>query len=165
MRPSFLTEIGSGRAGTEDTLWVMRNLTLAGKTHPAVRDLAVRLTRLFPQKDFRAEVYALWRFVRDRIRYVRDIRGVETLQMPDVTLQIGQGDCDDKSVLLASLLESIGHPTRFKAMSFKPGKFSHVLIETRIGGSGPWVPLETTEPVPFGWEPPDALEGLVIDNH
>ncbi len=53
----------------------------------------------------------LHRFVRDNIRYIKDIRDVETVAYPDITLQQGQGDCDDKSVLLASLLESIGHPT------------------------------------------------------
>ncbi len=164
MRPSFLVSIPDGPDGTEATLRAMRLVVLNAKSSMPVRDMALRLTRYLHQKDFRAEVRALWKFVRDNIRYVRDIRGVETIQMPDITLEMGQGDCDDKSVLLAAMLESLGHPTRFKALAFEPGRYSHVLIETKIGGAGAWVPLETTEPVPFGWQPPDALEGLIIFN-
>ena len=75
---------------------------------------------------------------------MRDVNGVETLQTPLVTMEIKQGDCDDQSVLLASLLESIGHPTRFVAIKQNFfGPYVHVYTETRIGPK--WYPLETTE--------------------
>ncbi len=102
-----------------------------------------------------AEIERLWRFVRDQIRYVRDVHGVETVQTPERTLQIGQGDCDDKATLLAAMLESIGHPARYVALAFQPSNFSHVLVETKVG-RGPratWIAMETTELKPFGWYP------------
>jgi len=77
-------------------------------------------------------------------------------------LSRGTGDCDDKAVLLASMLESIGHPTRFVALAFKAGKYSHVLVESKIGNK--WVALETTEPVRIGWYPPKVQKRLVIYN-
>lgn len=98
------------------------------------------------------EVRALFDFVQNNIRYVRDVNGVETIQTPLKTLEYGAGDCDDKSTLLAAMLESLGHETRFHAMGFRPGNVEHVLLEVNIPGKG-WVPLETTEPVKMGWIP------------
>lgn len=129
----------------------MRDLTRAGKKTLRVRETAGSQTRSCAQKDWPCEVRALHAFVRDSIRYVGDINGVETVQSPDKTLEYGYGDCDDKSVLLASLLESIGHPTRFVAIGFQSGVYEHVYVETLIGTR--WIALETTEPVEAGWAP------------
>lgn len=97
------------------------------------------------------EAVRIHRFVRDRIRYTRDVRGVETLHTPTQILRQRQGDCDDKSVLIASLLESIGHKTRFVAIGYG-GSFCHVYPEVNIRGQ--WVPLEATENWPAGKAPP-----------
>ncbi|RJP44497.1 transglutaminase family protein [Candidatus Parcubacteria bacterium] len=163
-RPSFLSEIPSGRAGVRETLKRMAALIQYGKLQPAIRDLAVSLTKGLSPKDFAGEIEVLHKFVRDRIRYVRDTNGVETLHLPEIVLEIGSGDCDDKVILLASLLESIGHPTRSVAISLAPGQFSHVLLETRPQGFTHWIPLETTEPVPAGWKPPGIVDTMVQHN-
>jgi hypothetical protein len=140
----------------------MRQLTLAGKKLPVVRQTAVLLTQGLPQKDWGAEINALYSFVRDRIRYVRDIRNVETLHTADRVLANKQGDCDDKSVLLASLLESLGHKTRFVAVGFKAADFNHVYVEVYVNGK--WLPLETTEPVNAGWSPANVRVRMTLDN-
>ena len=127
-----------------------------------VRGMAANLVQDLPQKDWVGEVRRLFEYVRDSIRYVRDIRGVETLHTAERILEQGQGDCDDKSIILASLLEAIGHPSRLVAVGFKPGIFSHVFVETKIGSR--WLSLETTEPVGMGWTPPDVKEKMVIYN-
>lgn len=157
-----LQAIPDGKAGTVATLKIMKEVTKAGKATLPVRNLAVSLIGHLAQKDYFNEIKSLHRFVRDQIRYVKDIRGIETVQTPDVTLAIRAGDCDDKSVLLAALLESIGHPTRFVAIGFKPDDFVHVYVETRIGTS--WVPVETTEPVEVGWSPKGVVSRLVVYN-
>ena len=157
-----LQAIPDGKEGTIATLKIMKELVKAGKKSLPVRSLAVSLTNGTASKDWFGELKKLHAFVRDRIRYVRDIRDVETVQTPDATLAIGAGDCDDKSVLLASLLESIGHPTRFVAIGFKPDDFAHVYVESRVGTS--WVPLETTEPVEIGWSPSGVVSRLTIFN-
>jgi transglutaminase-like putative cysteine protease len=128
----------------------MSGLVKSAKSTLPVRLLALRLVRRNGQKDWPGEVRDIHAFVRDGIRYVKDVRGVETLQTPEKTLELGQGDCDDKSTLVAALLESIGHPTRFVAVGFN-GQFAHVLVETKIGTK--WVAVETTEPVAVGWFP------------
>lgn len=149
------------RAATRDTLKVMRDIVRAYKTDPSVRQKATELTRYLEQKDWFGEVYALWDFVKNRVRYVRDIAGVETLQTPDVILQNLSGDCDDKAMLLAALLQAIDHPVRFVAVGFQPGSYSHVYPETLIGRA--WMALETTEPVDIGWSPPGIVERYVMD--
>jgi hypothetical protein len=158
---STLQGIPPDREGVEETLRIMRELVRKGKSNINVRLTALGLVGPFKQKDWSSEVRELHRFVRDNIRYVKDVRDVETLHTPEKILEIGQGDCDDKSVLLASMLESIGHPTRFIAISLMPGKFCHVYVETRIRNV--WIALETTEPVEAGWQP-KSYEKLVIHN-
>lgn len=157
-----LHKIPDGPAGINVTLRVMRRLTREGKKDWALRRKALDLVQNNGQKAYTAEVNDLFQFVRDRIRYVKDIVGVETVAAPQITLEIGQGDCDDKGVLLASLLESIGHPTRFVALSLYPGIFSHVIVETKVGND--WIPLETTENVPMGWYPPGVLQRMPVHN-
>jgi transglutaminase-like putative cysteine protease len=157
-----LQAIPDGKAGTVATLKIMRQVAKAGKVSMPVRNMALSLISDLPQKDWFNELRLIHRFVRDQIRYVKDIRGVETVQTPDVTLSLKAGDCDDKSVLLAAMLEAIGHPTRFVAVGFKPDDFAHVYVESRIGTA--WIPLETTEPVEVGWEPKGVVSRLTIYN-
>lgn len=152
---SRLAEIREGFPGIVDTLKIMSRFARDGKVSMPVRQTALRLTRDCAQKDFACEVRQLHAFVRDSIRYVMDVDGVETVQTPQKTLELGAGDCDDKATLLAALLGSIGHPTRFVAIGFEPQIFSHVYLETRIGAR--WIPLETTEPVDVGWSPDAQL--------
>lgn len=155
-------QIPTGPAGTRQTLEIMRRLVLSGKKSPMVRQAAVALTQGLPQKDTYREIVHLHAFVRDRIRYVRDIRGVETLHTAERVLLNKQGDCDDKSILLASLLESLGHSTRFVAIGFRPNQYSHVYPE--VFDRGEWLTLETTEPVDVGWQPSNVLIRLVVNN-
>jgi transglutaminase-like putative cysteine protease len=160
---SSLLGIPDGPEGIRATLEMMRRAALAAKINPAIRELAVRLTNDLQDEDFRGEIERLFIFVRDQVRYVQDINNVETVQTPDYTLSIGAGDCDDKATLLASLLESIGHPARFAALAFAPDQFEHVIVETRLGPR--WIPLETTpvegKPAPLGWYPPDVISKML----
>lgn len=127
---------------------------------PVILQRATELARRCASKDWLCEVRTLHAFVRDAIRYQLDVRDVETLRTPELVLRERAGDCDDKSVLLASLLEAIGHPTRFVALAFgaPPAPFSHVYVETRVGDR--WIALETTEPWPMGQKPEGATRAL-----
>lgn len=150
-----LARIPDGFPGVVETLRIMSRFVRDGKKSINVRQAAMRLTKSCMQKDYVCEIEQLHQFVRDSVRYVQDINGVETVQTPQKTLELMGGDCDDKSTLLAALLESIGHPSRFVAIGFEPGIFSHVYLETLAGTR--WIPLETTEPVEAGWSPDEKL--------
>lgn len=154
--------IPAGAAGVRATLDMMRSLVREHKKNMAIRDTTAGLVQSRHQKDFAGEVKLIHAFVRDTIRYIRDVNGVEVLQSPPETLKRGYGDCDDKSTLLATMLESIGHPTRFVAVGKSPNSFSHVYVESRIGPK--WIPLETTEPVDVGWQPLNSQSRMVKHN-
>src|SRR4051812_3310310 len=105
--------LAGGREGILQTAFVMRDLVDQYKREPEIRALALQLVEAIPQKDYRAEVERLFAYVRDEIRYVQDIYEIETLSTPVQTVMLGQGDCDDKATLLATLLETIGFKTAF----------------------------------------------------
>jgi transglutaminase-like putative cysteine protease len=127
-----------------------------GKKDPGVRAVACEITSPLRGKDYAAEVYAIFNWVKKNVRYVRDVRDVETLQTPRRTLEQRAGDCDDQAILLSALLESIGHKTRFVALGFKEAPpFEHVVAQTKMGPS--WVTLDTTvEYSTVGWYPPNV---------
>lgn len=148
-----------------DTLNLMAELTKNGRRSPAIREKAVELTAFLPQKDRVGEVRAIFEFVRDEIRYVRDIQGIETVHMPEIVLENAAGDCDDKAMLLASLLGSVGYSTRFVAMGQAPGAYTHVYLEVKMGRD--WstaVALDATEPHHMGWRPPSASRPIFFYN-
>jgi transglutaminase-like putative cysteine protease len=137
-------------------------LARAGKTDPRVRAAAVALTAHLPQKDFLGEIAAIFDYVQEETRYVRDPTEVELLHECDALLELRAGDCDDKATILAALLESIGVPTKFMAVGFRPGQLSHVLV---IALTDPPLPLDPTEPYPMGWFPPHVVAPVMsIEN-
>lgn len=170
-RPTVIVKISDGAPGTLQTLRIMRELVKAGKRHPNIRALAVELTSNLPQKDFRGEVEACFDFVQNCIRYVKDIRDIETLHTAERVLEQAAGDCDDKCVLLCSLLESIAHPTRFVAVGFDFNdrqNYSHVFVATltgtRTNGKPMWLSLDPIMQYPAGWQPPNICCSITLDN-
>lgn len=151
-----------GRAGVAYTLDAMKKLAALSKSNLTVRLIALRIISKLAQKNRIGEIEALHNFVRDNIRYVHDVRGVETLQAPEITLQVKQGDCDDKALLLAALLESVGYKTRFRAVGFSGENLTHVLTDVFRGGE--WIPLETTMNVEMGWEPNGVKSEMILEN-
>ena len=158
-----LQSIPSGALGTRATLRIMSRLVRQYKKNMEIRSLALSLVAEVPgHKNWTAQIKAIHAFVQNNIQYVRDVKGVETLATPVKTLEFRAGDCDDQAVLLASLLESIGHPTRFVAMKQKSfGPFVHVFTETKIGSK--WYPLETTENFPAGYPMKNA--GVMVEHN
>jgi len=156
-----LVSIPGGLAGVRATLEHMVSIVRTFKTDLNVRNTAGQLVSGCGDKDYRCELSTLQRFVRDRIRYVRDVDGVETLQTPVQTLKLGFGDCDDKAMLLAALAASIGFSVRFCAIAVRDAPdFSHVSAQARLGAG--WINAETIVPgVGIGWFPPDASQCML----
>lgn len=150
--PMTMGWIPDGHAGTDATLRKMRELIRAGKVNPAVRQKAAAIAAAVrPQKYYAEILRRIHAFVRDEIAYIPDIRDVETLHAPEFILSHKYGDCDDKSVLVASMFESIGFKTKLVAVGNTPAACSHVYVEVKLGRH--WIPVETTENVPLGWAP------------
>ena len=81
------------------------------------------------------------------------------------TLEWGIGDCDDKSILIATILRSFRIPVRLKFVRFRHGgrRISHVYpqaylpIDRRRPGLRDWVALESVMSRPMGFDPEDYL--------
>ena len=170
--------IPSGLEGVRATLRVMVK-TVKDFLRPAMNDLdginslllvrvtAQRTVQRCPEKDYWAECSALHRFVRDEVRYVRDILSKETLQYPDKTLLLKSGDCDDKAILFCALAHCIGYPARFCAVAVgEDADFSHVSGQCLVDGYG-WtnaecIPIDDNgTKAQFGWFPPDATQVMI----
>lgn len=152
----------SGRAGALRTIRAMRGLVNLWRTDPGMISLAVSTIFLQPSKDSASELTAIFEYVRDHIRYTRDVLDVETLNTPPMTVARRVGDCDDKATLLATLAESVGYPSRFVMAAFhdSPG-FSHVWVQL-LDDSG-WVDADATEEnESLGWCP-SGITDLYIE--
>lgn len=155
-----LGALDAGAAGVHQTIQIMRRMVRDYRTDLSIRNAATTAIYLTPERAELHEVNALYEMVRDTVRYVRDVSEVETLMTPDKTLALRIGDCDDQSVLLATLLESVGYPTRFVATGYQsPGALEHVYLQTFAGGG--WHDLDPTEREHFGWSPPEPVAMFV----
>ncbi len=166
--PYRLGSIPSGDAGVAATLKIMVDMVLEYRANPVVRVTAQTLVKDCPSRDSVCQITALQAFVRDQIKYLPDVRDVETIQTPDYTLRMGSGDCDDHSVLMACFCESVGKQSRFLAIGVRGEGFSHVSSQVLLGTrwvnletiiptlKAPWGGLPAGTPTPIGWFPADA---------
>src|SRR4051812_47922543 len=103
-----LMQAPTGAAGIRETLKLMSELARKAKLSPLIRERAKSLTCNLPQKDRWGEISAVFQYVQQGVRYLRDPRDVETVVAPETMVEdlFPAGDCDDKCLLLAALLES-----------------------------------------------------------
>jgi len=145
----------SGRRGTAKTIELIKQLVDEGLTDPRVRRVATEILRnsSAPAHDDVAEVRAIYQWVLANIRFTKDMVGKETLQPAWAILETGAGDCDCiNSILLPSLLGSVGYPTRLVTIAADPDDpelDSHIYIEALvqdIWGNPAWIPLDAARP-------------------
>ncbi len=148
-----------GWAGTDGTVVKMQEMATGkwGSRSPKIRALAINIlhTRKVPEKNYVAEMVAIHNWVRDNIRYTKDVNGQETLCYPeDTAFNTKAGDCDDKSLLEAALLGSVGIASRFVTVGLTPFKYDHVYLQAKPKDT--WIALDPImRDKPAGWEVPD----------
>lgn len=157
---AYLAAIPDGPEGIALTLGVMARIVRAYRKHPAIVALATELTSHLPDKAYAEEAEALHEFVRDQVRYIRDVYDVETIRTPDQVLLMGAGDCDDKATLFCALAGAIGFHCRFFAAGFNGGPLEHVWPEVQLGDA--WIAAEVTEPVLLGQRPPRITTRMIV---
>jgi len=151
--PIYRAPLMSGDAGVEQTIHAMRGLVDEALRDPAINRLARDIVRGVPAFDDYAEANALYSWVRQNIRFTKDPVNKETLYPPAELLQIRAGDCDDISMLLATLLMSVGYAARLMTVAANGDEFSHVYVEGQINGQ--WVPMDPARSdSQFGVAPP-----------
>jgi len=130
-------EIGFGFDANLKTVDTMRDIAIARSTHPQVREIALGLVHTLPSHAYLDEARAIGDFVQAHVRYVRDAAGMEQLHDPLLLLERiakgqAQGDCDDMSLLIATLLLSIGGSPLFRVVKYKPAgmSYNHIYVVT-----------------------------------
>lgn len=115
----------------------MRRVAHSRKGHPIVRQLALNVLKQSKVKshDYVNEARAIGEYVKNKVRYVRDVNGMEQLHDPltlidQIVKGSAQGDCDDVSLLIATLLLSIGHSPFFRIVKYNPKfeSFNHIYV-------------------------------------
>lgn len=76
-----------------------------------LRQLAFELLHPCPPADKSCAAVHLYHFVQANVGYLSDPPARDYIQAPEETLKIKAGDCEDLSILLASLLNNSGVPT------------------------------------------------------
>lgn len=160
---STLYGIPDGAGGIRATLDMMVLFTRQYRSDITLRTLAETIIGGIPGKDYIGEIQSVQDWVRDNIRYTKDIYDTETLKTPLYLIQHPFGDCDDMALLAGTLLNALGHKVRYVAVGTDaPGEFNHVFPETVIN-NGRWISVETTESVPLGWRP-ETITAQMIGN-
>ena len=139
---------------------------------PRIATLAVNILKQsgVQPRDYEGQSAALLKWVQDNLYYVNEPD--ERLQDPLYTLKVGYGDCDDLSIMLGALLESIRMPWKLtisgttrtgRKLRYHEGdknypkrvKWSHIYL---CIGDQPFSPKrwEYAEPTvrgaPLGWD-------------
>lgn len=128
------------------------------KGHPQLMEWAADFLRAYsvPERDPAALARAVQLYAQQHIRFMRE--DPERFASPLRTIQWGFGDCDDKSIFIATVLNSFRVPTRLVFIRYvKPQmdgttkRVSHVYPEAHINGQ--WLALESVHPWPMGKSP------------
>ncbi|NEP86165.1 MAG: transglutaminase domain-containing protein [Okeania sp. SIO2C2] len=152
----YLGYISKGYLGTQKTLRHIKALIRAGAKNFYVRQKAIDilLAKNVQPKDYLGEIKAMFKWVQHNIRYTKDPFRVEMLHSAFRMLQLRAGDCDDMTILLGAMLESIGHPVRLVLTGPDPKRprlFTHIYLQ--VNYKDRWISLDATMPYAMGWEP------------
>jgi len=161
----------------EDRIRYIRQMTQKGLDDPRIRAIATSVITkecgkgkdgetiwCTPEKDHRAEVEAIFRAVKRRVRYVRDIVKKDTYQSPIRSWEMRASDCDDFSSLLAALLGSVGYTCRFRVIKTKKASdWDHIFLLVKMPKTGQLFPLDASVNKPPGWHPPREMIAQMRD--
>jgi hypothetical protein len=109
----------------DEELRFLRRLILQSRELPQIRALAMKIVTdagVAP-RDKKAQALAVANWVKANIYYVHELP--ERFAYPTETLRSKNGDCDDFTTLIGSLIESIGIPSMMVCMKVG-GRWSHI---------------------------------------
>jgi hypothetical protein len=152
--------LADGDAGIAQTVRAMRQLIEAGKKDPVIRELAASIltSGRVPAFNWDGEVRAVFDWVLRSIRFTRDVQGKETLHAAREIVRLRIGDCDDFTILMCSLLGTIGYKTRIVTISNHddaPDQFTHVYPEVFVNGM--WIPVDAARRQPQFAQAPQTV--------
>lgn len=155
----------------EQRLATIQRLVRESVQDGQMRKIALEATKNCPERDGMCEAQAIYQYVKARVRYTGDVapiamedgavEGIDLYQSARRTLEFGGGDCDDQSILVATLLALNGITPRLRVMKERRGDdWSHIYpgaLLPKYGGDK-FIAVDTTLPGDnkFGVEAPSA---------
>lgn len=163
-----------GKMPIKDRVRLIQNLIEDSVKDPAMRELSLKITNSCPDRDGECETKMIYEWIRNNVRYTGDVapikmkngqvEGIDLFQSARRTVQFKGGDCDDQSILGATLLSLSGIPARLritKPEGAGPDDWAHIYVMAGLPKTNPkkWVSVDTTLPpymakfgkeVPFG---------------
>lgn len=102
----FLVGVNIGNKTGTDSL---KEAAMHVKTNdPILKQVSTKIAVKSCPSSKLCHTKAIYYFVRDNIKYISDPVEKEYISNPIETLKTGGGDCDDGSILLFAMLESVG---------------------------------------------------------
>jgi len=109
------------------------------------------------ENDKLGTVKAVFNWVKEKVYYIKEFP--ETFKAPWTMLEIIQqegrvsGDCDDFTILLGSLLRSLGFRVAVViTQSRNKNTYTHVFLQVKLNSNGKWMSLDpTAKNRPMGW--------------
>lgn len=165
---SQLIPLAKGKPGSLATAAQMAQLV----REDAIRDLGLQswaaqllvnagLDSHSPKPDIAAAILS---YVQ-RLRYIHDPAGAfESIQNARTTIARGFGDCDDLSIVLATLLAQVGLRPRFVLARYKQATkgYDHVYVDIELPPEqGGRLALDPSSRRAAGWESLRAVERVV----
>ena len=164
---SRVTNPYDNEVSTKDTVNQMIALVRRAARYPVIHSVVNTLLSSLPvnytNKDLARAIF--W-YVKGKVTFRQDEEIVssdlgyqdwnqELLIDPGLLVSMAQpqGDCDDFSLLTATLLTAAHIPTKFVTIAAdagEPERFSHIYVKAWLDGK--WVPMDTSHGNLLGWE-------------
>jgi hypothetical protein len=141
-----------GQSMTVGTLQTMAALVRKQSEHPRIRDRALRVLAAagVASMDYDGMIRAVFDFVRDHVRYVRDPVGAEYVTDPvELDFKVDEGiaaeDCESLALYASALLASIGIVSEFETQAkdlSDPLRATHCSLQVRNPRNGEWLSFD-----------------------
>ena len=129
--------LASGARGNLKTVNYMKQIANKVNGHPKLVKLANNIVQYYsvPSMHYKDEAYAIGDYIKQHVRYVRDPLGIEMLTDPLTMIDMMErgeatGDCDDISLLIATLMLSLGHNPYFAIVKYDKNikNYNHIYV-------------------------------------
>ncbi|MBS7615474.1 transglutaminase domain-containing protein [Candidatus Bathyarchaeota archaeon] len=154
----------------KDRVEVIKQMIIKYREHPQIRAIASDILNkrcgdkwCIPEKDWLAEVKAVFDAVRKNVRYTRDPISKDLFVSPIRTLtQYHLGDCDDLTIVLGSILGHIGYPLKLRVIqTVGNSDYNHIYLMVGIppfGEPKKWIAADASVTnKPLGYQAPSEV--------
>jgi len=108
-----------------------------------------------PEEDYINELNEIFKWVKNNIRYELDPLKKDIIEDPFTTMRLKLADCDGMTVLVGSLVGSLGYPVAIKVIKqSERGRMYHVYPLVGLPPTNPkrWLAMDTSLKEPIGYQ-------------